>query len=179
MRVLTPEEINELTTRYCGEKRVSLTSLMKNTDESNPLADTSEAASENLAKILPFKSTEDNQVRDHHEKSELVAEIEMFAGDQVKELFGSLYGVKSNSMASVVHSEQVDQVIEIKQKKSASIFILEEKEKLECNQRKLKSTEILKSYKKVSGVDLEVERGHQDDLFWSSSQGLLINKKQA
>ena len=166
MRILTPEEINELTTRYCGEKRVSLTSLMNTGEE--------------LAKILPFKSITNGQADVTEKLEETVpVHIKLFCGENVNKLFYGLYGIKSSSMTSLVQSEQQHQEVVIKQKKSASIFILEQKEKLDYNQRKLKSSEILKSYKKVSAVDLEVERGHQDDLSWSSSQGLLVNKKQA
>jgi hypothetical protein len=172
MRILTPEEIHDLTTKYCGEKRVSLTSLMvvrlKNFEK--------------LAKIIPFnknlskpKNTSDltNSNSDNIEKSELIV------GEKVKELLCSLYGIKSNSMDSLFQTSSQEAIVEIKQKKSASIFILEQKEKLEINQRKLRGKEIIDTYKQVSGVDLDIERGHQDDLSWSSSHGLLVNKKQA
>jgi hypothetical protein len=167
MRILTPEEINDLTTKYCGEKRVSLTSLMTGVEE------VESEEEQSTAKILPFNHPEQNLTIDAESKTNLNA------GENVKGLISKLYGIKPNSMASLMLSSSRQEDIKISQKKSSSIFILEQKEKLVQNQRKLQGREVIKTYRKVSAVDLDIERGHQDDLSWSASHGLLVNKKQA
>lgn len=175
MRVLTPEEINDLTTTYCGEKRVSLTSLMVPDQESVETESTEEQV-QSQAKILPFnkESAEAQQIQSSSGEKSL-----HHCGESVQKLFRKLYGIKENSMAGVIQDEAPEIDVTIKEKKSASTFILEEKVKLESSQRKLKSSDVIKTYKQVSSVDLEIEKKHKDDLRWSSSQGQLINKKQA
>jgi len=174
MRVLTPEEINDLTTTYCGEKRVSLTSLMVDGPDSKKPEEVEE--DQNQAKILPFNKKESEVFK---QASTAEEKNQYFCGEEIQKLFRKLYGLKENSMAGVIQDEAPDVDITIKEKKSASTFILEEKVKLESSQRKLKSSDIIKTYKQVLSVDLEIEKKHKDDLRWSSSQGQLINKKQA
>ncbi len=181
MRVLTPEEISELTTNYCGEKRVSLTSLLLNEENerevpfgSNEFEHKGDQAPEKtqMAKILPFGSIDKGEAYDGG------GAYEWAAGPRVSELFSCSLKIASGQ-GGVLFEESSVEVIPVKQKKAASMFILEEKEKLSLSRKKLESREVLKTYQKISSVDLEVEKEHQEDFGWSSSHGLLINKKQA
>ena len=62
--------------------------------------------------------------------------------------------------------------------KPTSLFILEEKKRLQESQFKLKSKEVLDLYKKSSEVNLSEERSTRDDLSKSNKVGVLINKRQ-
>ncbi|MCO4792625.1 MAG: hypothetical protein KC493_02850 [Bacteriovoracaceae bacterium] len=183
IRVLTPEEISELTTTYCGERRVSLTSLLDQEfvgiePEVGPKKDPEEVATQSKAKILPFgKAADDAVLGDSSKDSPALAKgYEFKVGPKVLVLFKKLYGISENSFNSM-ETDEVEVSME-KTKKGTSLFILDEKEKLDSSQKKLKSKEVLGTYKKVASMDIETEKSHKDDLSWSSCSGLLINKKQ-
>lgn len=57
-------------------------------------------------------------------------------------------------------------------------FILQEKKRLEVNQKKLKSREIFKLYLQESQLNLEAEKKHSQDLKKSIDVGVLVDKKQ-
>ncbi len=62
--------------------------------------------------------------------------------------------------------------------KGTSLFILEEKRRLEKSQYKLKSKEVLNLYKKSSELNISEERATRDDLSKSNKVGVLVNKRQ-
>lgn len=176
MRILTPEEINDLTTTYYSEKRVSLTALLdenflgiKVEEESSEEADENEGK----AKILPFNQKLENQEAVEEE----ILKGQYRVGKQVLLLFNKLYGISADSFDGM-KVDQVDVKIE-KGKKGTSLFILDQKEKLDSSQRKLKTKEVMGTYAKVASVDIQTEKEHKDDMSWSSHSGLLVNKKQS
>jgi hypothetical protein len=177
MRILTPEEINDLTTTYYGEKRVSLTALLDEdflgiSPEEN--SDTEEVE-ENKAKILPFNK--DAEVPVPQDSPAEVIKGQHKVGQNVLKLFNKLYGISEDSFDGM-RTEQVDVKIE-KSRKGTSLFILDQKEKLESSQKKLKTKEVMGTYAKVASMDIQTEKEHKDDLAWSSHSGLLVNKKQS
>lgn len=176
MRILTPEEINDLTTTYYGEKRVSLTALL---DEDflgiKPEASTEESEEdEGKAKILPFSKV---QVEPQNLPPETTLKGHNRVGPRVLILFNKLYGISENSFDGM-KVDQVNVTIE-KSRKGTSLFILDQKEKLDSSQRKLKTKEVMGTYAKVASMDITTQKEHKDDLGWSSHSGLLVNKKQS
>ena len=174
MRILTPEEINDLTTTYYGDKRVSLTSLLDE-DFLGIVAKDEEEESEieGKAKILSFNK--DSEVVTPKESSENKIKGQYKVGKNVLKVYNKHYGISENSFDGM-RGEQVDVKIE-KRRKGTSLFILDEKEKLDSSQRKLKTKEVMGTYAKVASVDIQTEKDHKDDLSWSSHSGLLVNKK--
>jgi len=176
MRILTPEEINDLTTTYYGEKRVSLTALLDEDFLGIKVEEESSEESEDVgkAKILPFNQKLENQEAAPEEE---ILKGQYRVGKQVLVLFNKLYGISADSFDGM-KVDQVDVKIE-KGKKGTSLFILDQKEKLDSSQRKLKTKEVMGTYAKVASVDIQTEKEHKDDMSWSSHSGLLINKKQS
>lgn len=158
LRILTPEEINELTTTSEGNKRVPLTQLMY----VKMGVETEEVESASLAKILPFtfpeKELDDN-------------EQPLASGSQATEEIQEV--VESEG----VSNESVDNQQDDKMQTSA--FILFEKKRLEKNVHKMRKKEIMQSYKKNASLDIEQEKGLHDDMKKSSRSGVLVNKKHA
>ncbi len=176
MRILTPEEINDLTTTYYGEKRVSLTALL---DEDflgiKPAKGEDEEEDDGKAKILPFNK-ESAEALEQRPPDEIL-KGQHRVGKQILRLFNKLYGISGDSFDGM-KVDQVDIRIE-KSKKGTSLFILDQKEKLDSSQRKLKTKEVMGTYAKVASMDIATEKDHKDDLGWSSHSGLLVNKKQS
>ncbi len=57
-------------------------------------------------------------------------------------------------------------------------FILQQKKRLESNQKKLKSREVFKLYQQEAQVNLDAEKKHSQDLKKSIDVGVLVDKKQ-
>jgi len=161
LRIITPEEISELTTLSKGTSRLSLTDLMQMRMEGEDL-DFSPEAEEEGAKILPFKNI--NEPSDEEEVKE-----EFFAGENVQEYINH-YFKKLKLQNSAVDEEG--------RTKDTSVFIINEKERFEYSRKKLKSREVLGLYMKNASVDIEQERMIKDDMSKSTRTGVLVNKKQ-
>lgn len=155
MRILTPEEISELTSTSSGSSRIELTELLHSYENGETVNDVEEYS----AKILPFKKT--------GEKEE--TEITYEAGPKVIEYINhfchkkSLGDTSKNSDGKSVET---------------STFIIKEKERFEYVQAKLKKKEVLSLYMKNASVDIEQEKTLKDNLAKSSRSGVLVNKKQ-
>lgn len=171
LRILTPEEINELTTTSDGNKRVPLTQLMylkMGVETRGELETTS------LAKILPFTFPDSAAENDDKVKAEKPD------GDAT-----SLGVVSEKSSPGPASTDQQNEKIEKEdissgdEKMQTSVFILHEKERLAENVHKMRSKDLMKSYKKNASLDIEQERGLRDDMNKSSRSGVLINKKHA
>ncbi len=159
LRILTPEEINELTTTSEGNKRVPLTQLMY---VKMGVETSEEVESASLAKILPFTFPEkviEDDAEDVGLSQETSSEDVESVGDEV--------GVE-NSQES-----------ESEERMQTSAFILFEKKRLEKNVHKMRQKEIMQSYKKNASLDIEQEKGIRDDMKKSSRSGVLVNKKHA
>lgn len=189
--ILTPEEINNLTTQYCGERRVSLVDLTAFDLMGRPLPEKELNKKEKImaggpkgpeqeekAKILPFtKETEENK-----------SVLPLRAGTNCAKVLAK--GLKSGGgsiMGGKNPAPREDEITVIKEKKAASIFILEEKERLCESRRKLQSREVMDTYKNVSMMNIEREKRDNKDnslekkkrMRSISHSGFLVNKKQA
>ncbi len=160
LRILTPEEINELTTTSEGNKRVPLTQLMY--VKMGVASEDVEAAS--LAKILPFTFPE----QESSDESEDIASSEIVDPDTAK----------LTSDEEVLIDDQINDQ-DPDEKMQTSSFILFEKKRLAKNVHKMRQKEIMQSYKKNASLDIEQEKGLHDDMSKSSRSGVLVNKKHA
>lgn len=160
LRILTPEEINELTTTSEGNKRVPLTQLMYR-KMGVATSETIEASS--LAKILPFTfpASEEEQL-----ESTESDDVPFQVTDSEEPIETAEQEVSSNGPVN-------------DEKMQTSVFILHEKKRLEANVHKMRSKELLKNYRKNASLDIEQERGLRDDMKKSSRLGVLVNKKHA
>ncbi|EQC43564.1 hypothetical protein [Bacteriovorax sp. Seq25_V] len=158
LRILTPEEIAELTNASTGSSRRALTDLMDlYEDDALP----SFAENGEGAKILPF-----------NKKQEDVAEVERVyevAGSEVCEYIEHFFHKKEFENTAV--NKKGESVV-------TSLFILNEKERFKYVQSKLKKKEVMGLYMKNANVDIEQEKILKDDLTKSSRAGVLIDKKQ-
>lgn len=180
MRIMTPEELNILTTVSESELLVSLTEMMEQEFVIPRLRSLS--ASETKAKILPFakkagdgSETKISEVREKEAKA--------LAQDLAEELkSGGVNPDEVNSVRVTAQSEllkepdatedQEDKVIDL------GDFIIREKRRLKESQKKLKEQEVVSLYRKSASVDLEQEKYLKGDLTKSANGGILINKKQ-
>lgn len=159
-RLLTPEEINKLTSSSKGDKRVSLTEMMHQYDQGV-------LPSNEGAKILPFKRAGDES---SVEEDQVGQKTEFLAGPEVVKYLQH-------------HFEKTDIDHEYSSNRSSkfidnSSFIINEKKRFNYSQTKLKGQEVLKLYRKNSSVDIEQEKKLKDDLSKSAQVGVLVNKRQ-
>ena len=154
MRILTPEEISELTSTSSGSARVELTDLLKSFENGEEVNDVEEYS----AKILPFKKVD-----------EVEAEITYEAGPKVIEYIEHFH--HKRSLGDTSRSSEGKSV-------ETSTFIIKEKERFEFVQKRLKKKEVMSLYLKNANVDIEQEKTLKDDLSKSSRSGVLVNKKQ-
>lgn len=156
-RVLTPEEISELTSSSNGESRSSLTDIINQRLDgiSHDFSD-----SEKMAKILPFKSNKKDE--------EEVFEDKVKSGKRVEECIIRFF--ERRKVKDTALDEKGDLV-------ETSSFIFKEKERFAYSQSKLKQIEVLGLYKKNAAVDVDQMRAMKDDFSQSVDSGVLINKK--
>lgn len=151
MRILTPEEINELTTKHEGDSRISLTELLEKNLKGIPY-------DHDQAKILPFS----------RKKNILIP------GPEVLEYLGQL-----KIQESVANNEEALKYrVQRDENGNTSNFILSEKEKFKESHVKLKKKEVFNLYRKAASVDIDVERKTNDDLKKSTKVGVLVDKTQ-
>lgn len=159
LRILTPEEISELTSQSTSNSRLALTDLLDMVEEGESVSFNTEASEVDGAKILPFKK-----------KEEVTEEKEVYhCGKNTQEYIEHHF--HKITLGETAKNERGDTVV-------TSVFILKEKERFKYVQAKLKSREVLDLYRKNSNVDIEQEKILKDDLSKSSRSGVLINKKQ-
>ena len=150
MRILTPEEIGELTTKHEGDSRVALTALLEQdigvrTGPQRP------------AKILPFSMRTKGPI---------------MAGPECQDLLNTLKVIK-------LEKEKKNEVrFAPDENANTSYFILSEKERFQVNQKKLKGKEVMVLYRRASSVDLDLEKKNKDNLNRSIISGVLVNKEQ-
>ena len=144
LRIITPEEVGEIATRHNGGKFFSLTELVSERLEKNIYRDFSEEILESEAKILPFKTKEE----------EIVASEKIIPEGPIDEL--ALLGVQEDLQ------DQEEKMSHAENENMAS-FILVEKARLKKSQRTLKQKEIIDLYKKNANVDVEqIKHTNQD-----------------
>lgn len=164
VRILTPDELNELTSTSKGRNLVSLTKLLSNDlDEEN--------APTEGAKVLPFKKKVEEEIP---EKSSDFLAIDIKCGEKCLTILDDY--VKRITVLNKKFSKNCP----VNQETSS--FIISEKTRFKDNYNKIKSKEILSLYQKNASVDIEREKStKRDDQSKASSSilGVLINKKQA
>lgn len=156
-RVLTPEEISDLTSSSNGETRASLTDIINQRLDgvSHDFSDT-----EKMAKILPFNS------KGSSEAVEVVAKQN--AGKRVNEFINRFFERRKIKETAVNENGEAVET---------SSFIFNEKERFAYSQSKLKQVEVMSLYKKNAAVDVDQVRAMKDDFAQSAQSGVLINKK--
>lgn len=155
LRILTPEEIKDLTTSSEGDRRVSLTDVINYKFDGNEIDLFSKEGPG--AKILPF-------VR----KEESGSGYKGSAGREVVECIERFFIREDNAETAL---DEIGREVE------TSTFIINEKKRFAYSQAKLKGAEILSLYRKNSLVDIEQEKIIKDDLEKSTQSGILVNKK--
>jgi hypothetical protein len=163
VRILTPDELNELTSTSKGRNLVSLTKMLSND------LDEEKAPSEG-AKILPFKKKEEEEPE--KEKSASLLAVDIKCGEKCLTIIDDY--VKRITVLNKRFSKNCP----VSQETSS--FIISEKTRFKDNYNKIKSKEILSLYQKNASVDIEREKSSKkEDQTQSSILGVLINKKQA
>jgi len=164
-RILTPEEISDLTSSYEGDSRVSLTDFIEMKIRGEHLDFTESDLSEEIeggAKILPFvKQGEDDDV-------EKIKEY-VHAGTRAQELIDRFFIRRSMRDTAVGEDGHLVET---------SSFIMNEKKRFQYSQEKLKGKEVLSLYQKNAKVDIEQEKMIKDDMSKSTKVGVLVNKRQ-
>lgn len=162
IRVLTPEELSELTTTSKGRSLISLTKIL--------IDDIDAATKAESAKVLPFRRKEalpSGETKTSGGKLPVIIEC----GSKCKTVLDD--HIKRVAILNKDYSKNCPIVQE------TSNFIISEKDRFKSNYVKSKSAEILSLYKKNASVDIEREKACNEDLSKSSNLGVLINKKQA
>ena len=181
-RLLTPNEINELTTTSGDNKKIPLSLIgdgfVNGKDYQQVLRESSDEpeSTEHEAKILPFGSDSDSDENDHEASSELES---LTCAKEVESLL--TYFVEQCKIwdSNVLGASRPGLNLNAIKKKETSTFIIDEKKKFEVSSSKLKSVEVLDLYRKNSKVDIELQKNNKEDLSKASQSGVLVNKKHA
>lgn len=179
LRVLTPEEIAELTTSSSEKKKVSLSLLMQsdlNGENYLEVMETFQSPDEELrgkkdlseARILPFDS----------EHAEEDVSFTFQAGQRVHALLEEYGKVFAELDKKVLGQKRFPKKKSYTGKKQTSELILEQKKKLHDSYSKIKSQEVLSLYQETSATEVQ-KRSKDEEFSYSSKLGVLINKKQA
>jgi hypothetical protein len=172
LRIITPEEVGEITTKHNGGKFQSLTDLVNERVQKNiyrNFAQNIEQDDEGEgAKILPFKLEDLNEEIESDEESLEVPDL------NPAEINKGLTELAKNMLDKKTKA----QIDEHANDENMSSFILIEKARLKRSQETLKRKEVLELYQKNISVDVEQIRGQEDNLSQSSEAGVLVNKKQ-
>lgn len=164
LRILTPDELNELTTTSKGRNLVSLTKMLQKDISEGEIETEIE---EEGAKILPFESKENTE-------------------ESVQEE-GMAFHVECGERCIVILDDHIKRITVLNSNYSkncpitqeTSSFIISEKIRFKDNYNRIKSKEVLSLYKKNASVDINREKSNKDDASKTSNIGVLVNKKQA
>lgn len=179
LRIITPEEIGEITTKHNGGRFQPLTDLMNERVHQQIFRDFSSYQPENTetkektAKILPFPAPSSKEgeeipilVKDENSLSPELDEEKIKAS--LNELAHKMAQLEKEEKELNKHSED----------ENMSSFILIEKIRLKKSQQALKEKEILALYQKNISVDVEQIRGQEENMTQSKEAGVLVNRKQ-
>jgi hypothetical protein len=162
LRILSPLDIEELTSTSEGESRVSLTDMLDKQLEDD-----------GRAKILPFKRPGDD-----------TAASEVEAKDETEEGSDNSDESEGHEESQAEFTEEEDLFgtteVEVEEEKVDTIqFILDEQRKSKKNHEKLKKREVMDLYIKNASISIEQEKKTNQDLSKSAYSGVLVNKKRA
>ena len=179
-RLLTPEEISELTTSSSGNERVELNNLIEFELQGNDYKDykahqekleQEKNEVEHKAKVL--------QLNSKNETSTTAEQINLTIPENIKSILDSFILRCRELEKNPLGKKRLDKKKRNGLKKQMSTFILEEKDKMDESYAKLKTVEIMSLYKKNASVDIGLQKNNSDDLKKSSQSGVLVNKKRA
>ncbi len=123
---------------------------------------------ESFAKIIPLREEQE----DVSESSKVEDFLEIEEGDVL-----SSAGIFSAEKLQKAKEEQAK--LENQNKKSTAVFILDEREKIKKSKSKLSELDAIRAYQLSLNVDFhEDPEEEEEELFFSDSKGILINKKQ-
>lgn len=178
LRVLTPEEIAELTTSSSEKKKVSLSLLIESDlkgEDYLEVMETYQGPEEEKekgelteAKIIPFEE----------EKGEDEVTFDFQAGQRVHSLLQEYGKVFAELDKKVVGAKRFPKKKGYSGRKQTSELILEQKKKLHDSYSKIKSQEVLSLYQETNSNEV-MKKSKDEDFSYSSKLGVLINKKQA
>ncbi len=173
LRIITPEEIGEITTKHNGGKFISLTELIDERFDKNVIRNFAEPQEFNQteAKILPFKKNSDEITQSPNE-----TEINLESEETI--LTESLESVISEDSQSAVKKTSTDRGLEHNEEENMSSFILIEKERFKKSQLTLKKKEIMELYQQTAKAEVEQLRHSNQNMNTSTLDGVLVNKKQ-
>ncbi|MCR9206011.1 MAG: hypothetical protein NXH75_15620 [Halobacteriovoraceae bacterium] len=176
LRILTPEEIADLTTSSSGMKKVSLSLVLESDligknyrDVIQELQEEEEPEDDGKAKILPFDEEVENEIKP----------ISIQAGQRVHALIQEYNKVFKELDKKVLGPKRFPKRSSSGNRKQTSVLILEQKAKLHSSYAKIKSKEVMSLYQQSSNTEVRKSSEDEKDFSISSNQGLLINKKQA
>lgn len=184
-RLLTPNEISELTTTSGGLKKVPLTLIGQgfidgvDYEEVMDSANSSKSDVVHEAKILEFDAGERKSDSEEGLESLDSTEPSLVCAPDVASLLAYFSEQCRNWDKNVLGESRPSLNLNAIKKKETSTFIIEEKKKLEASTSKLKGVEVLDLYRKNSKVDIELQRNNKEDLSKASQSGVLVNKKHA
>lgn len=172
-RILTPEEISDLTTSTNSRKKVGLSLLLEKDlkgDSYKELFEAEETDEEetNEAKILPLNGDEVN---------ESAEKVIYQVGEKTNLLLIEYSKVFQELDKKVLGPKRFPKRKSSSNKKQASVLILEQKEKLHASFCKIKSQEVYRLYKSSASVELS-KSGNEEDTY-SLQSGVLVNKRQS
>ena len=171
LRILTPEEIDELTTVSASSSRVSLTDVIENYFNGVDILSENYEAKEDIdtSNVIPLNS-----------KTSKVIVEKKIESPQVEE-----EGIKQKKEKSDAKKEKKDPLffdeedVVIEEKVDATVFILEEQRKSKDSLKKMKQKEIFSLYRSNAAVAIDQEKKFKNDLSKSTNVGVLVNKKQS
>ncbi len=172
LRIITPEEIGEITTKHNGGKFVSLTELIDERLEKNIIRNFSEPQEFNQteAKILPFK-------KDTESESLVALSLQNSTSEETN-LLDSVEELNEQTEAEQVENIQDESNLEHHEEENMSSFILIEKERFRKSQLTLKKKEIMELYQQTAKAEVEQLRHSNQNMNTSALDGVLVNKKQ-
>ena len=135
LRIITPVEINDLTTTSDGENRIPLSEMLD--DEVDRLDLITQGLASESEKILLFKKKRDFR-----------------AGTSCKRLFKFL-GLENTENVSIVKNEKKRESSSNNIHKLKENNFLDAQDRLRESQRKLKSAEVLQLYKKSQDISVK------------------------
>lgn len=187
--ILTPEEIGELIYESAGVKKVNLTEIVsyqlkkgayaelieehRKRDEEEELKEAAQdLEEENKAKILPFETKEEKE------------EVKVSCGQEVKNLLHE-FALECAKKDKEVLGARVRKKSKKAKRSASSLFILEEKKRMENSILKLRTKEVLDLYSSSSKEEISRKKPESNEstdresFSASKKTGVLLNKKIA
>lgn len=158
LRVITPNEINELTTKSDGDNLAPLSEYL-------------------------LDQLEEFDWRDRHgEEEEFKKKVSFRAGKSASKLF-RFVGLTNTKTIVILLDDKEDKAKEQEYKSKESRGnendFLDIKDKLHIAYRKTKGKEVMNLYQNYAAIDIKQLKTTKDDLKKSAHAGNLINKRQA